>query len=300
MKKLLLTIAAIMVVCSGLLAQNIITKTYRLNNITGINAGFTYDIKVKKGNSDKVVISTPERYSKYIRVSYSSGILKLSIDNSYQNRGLFFKKYNDEKICVELEMNRIDYLNLSGASKFSSDDSFSTKELKLDLSGAASLRPLNISGNILKIDLSGAANASIIGNFNSVKGEVSGAGSFTLNGNSSDADLELSGAANFKMNGDVSRSLTLDNSGASRATVTGNGSRVIISCSGASNANTKEFKANDVSVEVSGASKATVYSSKNLTVETSGASRITYYGNPNNIYDKSDNKTIVNGDKIRK
>jgi hypothetical protein len=290
--------AAIIAALSGLYAQNIVTKTYKLNKITSISAGYTYDIKVTKGNSDKVVISAPERYAKYIKVSFSSGFLKLYFDESFRNRR-FTRNYNDEKISVTLEMSRIDYLDLSGAARFSSNDTFFSNELKLDVSGAASIHPLNISGNSLKLDLSGASNATLNGDFGMIKGELSGAASVILNVNSKDTDLEISGAANLKYNGDVKHNLTLDNSGASRSTVNGNGTRVIISCSGASNANTRNFKANDVNVEVSGASNASVYSAKSLTVETSGCSKITYYGNPDNIYDKSDNKTIINGDRIK-
>lgn len=299
MKTLLLTVAAIIAAFSGLYAQNTITKNYKLNKITSISAGFTYDIKVSKGNSDKVVITAPERYAKYIKVSFSSGHLKLYFDDSFGNRR-YDHKYNDEKISVTLEMSRIDYIDLSGAARFSSNDTFITNELKLDLSGAASIRPLNISGNSLKLDLSGASSATLNGNFDLIKGDISGAANMLLNVNSKETDIEISGASNLKYNGDVKRNITLDNSGASRSTVVGNGSQVIISCSGASNADTRGFKAIDVNVEVSGASHASVYSSKNLTVETSGCSKITYYGNPNNIYDKSDNKTIINGDKYKK
>jgi predicted metal-binding protein len=51
MKTLLLTVATIIAAFSGLYAQNTITKNYKLNKITSISAGFTYDIKVSKGNS---------------------------------------------------------------------------------------------------------------------------------------------------------------------------------------------------------------------------------------------------------
>lgn len=291
MKRIFITIAIITLFISNAFAQ-IITNTYHISNINGIESEFIFDITITKGNSDKIIIKTPKKYAKDIVVSHNKGVLKLKIADSWFNR---HRNNNNDKITVNLEMNNISYINLSGAASTTFNGDYNTDNLCCELSGASSIKQLNISGNHLDIDVSGAANCKINGNFNDIDGDISGAATLNYIGNSNNIEIDNSGAGNFNYSGDITNIAEVNNSGASNSTLKGKGEIINCSCSGAANINAKEFFTRNASAETSGASKISVNASNILNVETSISSRIIYYGNPKTINDRTKNKTIIKG-----
>lgn len=135
------------------------TKTYEFKNITGIEAGFTYDIHVTHGRSNMVTIVYDSMYEDYMSVNYYgiSGTLCLEMNELPRK----LRNSSHPNIKVYLEMTKVEDIELSGASSITFEGEFSTTELDLDMSGASHLHSLKIKGTSLSADCSGASKAKV-------------------------------------------------------------------------------------------------------------------------------------------
>ena len=132
-------------------------------------------------------------------------------------------------------------LMISGASKGTVTGFKSASPLRLDVSGATTLKLTDIAAGDTDF-------------------EVSGASKLTGNLTAGQADFYISGASSMDLSG-VTNDMEIEVSGASRADL-------------------EEFRAGNVGVTLSGASEATVYVNEMLDIEISGASRLYFVGNP--------------------
>ena len=190
-------------------------------------------------------------------------------------------------------MPTIEDIELSGAANLTATGTFKTRELDIDLSGATSVKGLQISGSELTIECSGASNITITGDFsNSIEADASGASNITIEGNSRDLDIEASGASNVHVTGEHKYTET-SCSGASTIKLDGSTSYFKSETSGASNLKAKDYSAKDGYAEVTGASSAKVRCTGTLKIMVSKMSSITHYGNPNIV-------NVDRGSNIRK
>ena len=284
MKKTLMLLAILQFVTLSLFANNTITKKYDFGAIKSIEASSIYEIEVTEGTEKGVTIVCDAAYEEHLEVKYFQGELILAMKPNMKMIN------NKEGIKVYLQMPTIEDIDLSGAAKLSASGTFKTRELDIDLSGATSVKGLQISGSELSIDCSGASSLTITGNFSSsIDAEVSGASKVTITGNSRDLDIEASGASNVHVTGEHKYTET-SCSGASNIKLDGSTSYFKSETSGASNLKAQDYNAKDGYAEVTGASNAKVSCTGTLKIMVSKMSKLTYYGNPNIVnIDKSSN-----------
>ena len=284
MKKTLILLAVLQIVTLSLFANSTVTKKFDFGTIKSIEAGSIFSIEVTEGNEKGVTIVCDEAYEEHIEVKYFQGELILSMKPNVKMLN------NKEGIKVYLQMPTIEDIELSGAANLTATGSFKTRELDIDLSGATSVKGLQISGSELTIECSGASNITITGDFsNSIEADASGASNITITGNSRDLDIEASGASNVHVTGEHKYTET-SCSGASNIKLDGSTSYFKSETSGASNLKAKDYNAKDGYAEVTGASNAKVRCTGTLKIMVSKMSKFTYYGNPNIInVDKSSN-----------
>lgn len=268
------------------------TKTYDFGDITSISAGSNFQVFVTQGKSDKVKVvydSDIEEYAN-IDVRYHAGRLSLIVKQEKP-----FKKWtNDTQIQVYLEMDDISMIDMSGAAKATFTGRFKTEYLDLDISGAAGVYDLEITGHTLDADISGAANASITGSFpKKIDIDLSGASKMKLNADSDILKADVSGAGKLVCSGNYNES-HICCTGASSAEITGKTLSAEYECSGASSVDAKEFNAKKAEVELTGASKAAVYAGDELHYNVSRASKMVYYGDAK-LYNHNDDTNIVKG-----
>ncbi|MEG2321283.1 MAG: DUF2807 domain-containing protein [Bacteroidales bacterium] len=283
MKKFLLLLAVVAFTVSAALGQSV-TKNYKLNNITGIDASSVYKIKITKGNSDKIEVICPDYLSNYIKIYSLNGIAYFKTETP---RNFRYPRNTNMEITVNMQMSTIKYIDLSGASSLYATGEFTTNNLTYDLSGASHAE-LNISGKYVQLSCNGASMLSQRGNFDNMKVDCSGASKMIINGNINDILCDISGATNFTYNGN-SNNIELELSGASKASLTGRTNNIKATNSGASFLNAKGMISTDVSVEATGASKANVYCTNILKANASSSSIINYYGNPKQMFSKPSN-----------
>ena len=174
-------------------------------------------------------------------------------------------------------MPSLTYLDLSGASSLAASGEFDESSFDCDLSGASSLKSLNIKAQSFTFDISGAAKVSLNGNFNHAKGDISGAARVTFDGNMNIFRLGTSGAANTAYNGN-SGEIYINTSGAANTTLTGKTDKLQFDISGAAKLNAREMIAQDVTGEATGVARAVVYGNRTIRVGASASASIVYYG----------------------
>ena len=284
MKKSLILLAVLQIATLSLFAGNTITKRYDFGTIKSIDAGSIYEIEVTEGNQKGVTIVCDSAYEGHLEVKYFQGELILAMKPNVQMIN------NKEGIKVYLQMPTIEDIELSGAAKLTASGTFKTRELDIDLSGATSVKGLQISGSELSIDCSGASNLTITGDFSSsIEADVSGASKVTITGNSRDLEIEASGASNVQVTGEHKFTET-SCSGASSINLEGSTGYFKSETSGASNLKAQNYTAKDGYAEVTGASNAKIRCTGTLKIMVSKMSKLTHYGNPNIVnIDKSSN-----------
>ena len=268
------------------------TKYFEFGDITSISAGSNFKVYVTYGRSDKVKVIYDSDLEKYadLDIRYHAGRLSLNLK---QDKPL--KSWTStNQVQVYLEMDEISLIEMSGAAKATFTGSFETETLDLDVSGAASIHDLNITGQALDADISGASNATVTGSFpEKIDIDLSGASKMSMTADSDILKADVSGAGKLLCSGKYNE-CHIFCSGASDAEISGKTVKAEYECSGASSVEAKELTARTVEVELTGASKATVYASDDLHYNVSRASKMVYYGNAK-LHNHNEDTNIVKG-----
>lgn len=271
MKKLFLTIAVAATAIISAKAEEK-SKTCTFGDITGINAGYNYEVYVSHGASKEVEVVFDSELEAYLKITYSriTGSLNLNIADlprKMRNREL-------KPIKVYLEMDHISSIGLSGAAEATFDGNFNAAELDVDLSGAAEVHGLIVNGTNLDIDCSGASELTVTGNF------------------TEGIDIDLSGACNMKCEGSY-RYCNIACSGSSDVVVSGKADKLTFEGSGASTIKARNLEARTAEVKLTGSCTAVVNASEELHYNIARACDIIYYGDARLVNHNSD-------DNIRK
>ncbi len=288
MKKILLSAIAVFALAAGAFAQDTVTKTYNFGEFNGVKAGYVHEIHLTKGNSDKIEVTCPERLVKYQDYKVLGGTLYLNME--VPNR---FRLKEDEKIVVNIQMEDIRLISLSGASGLTPKGRFSGKNVELKMSGASSMKgTLFLDADYLTYGFSGASEGAISGTFSEVKGELSGASELDIEADVKTYDMEASGASSCNFTGKA-ESVRIECSGASEIDLEGSTTDISIECSGASEVDAEHMTAVNAYATASGASSVRVYGDNTLELHTSGSSSIKYYGAAKDL--RISNKSISRG-----
>ena len=249
--------------------ESLAGKTYKFSSLTGVRAGGVFEIEVTRGRSGKVTVYAPAKTLEHIIVSESGGVLTLRVENGYnisdRSSGWFSRTKNLKgPVKVTADLPSLTVIDLSGAAKLVSKESFSEKDSKIELSGAAKASLSKLSADFLNLELSGAAELVIAGSWEQVK-------------------CDQSGAAKLVINGNISNKLAADLSGASIIKATGKTDHTSLEISGAAAFKGTDFMTKELSIELSGASKAAITVAKRISGEVSGASSLVYHGDPDKV-----------------
>lgn len=290
MKRILFTIAAAAIALIAAHAEEK-TKVYDFGEITGIDAGYNYEIHVTEGRSDKVKVVFDSELESIIEVRYSSVGKRLTLHakNDFTKR---LRNGSTVPVQVYLEMKNVSSLNISGAAKVYFDGSFRTENLNLDISGAAGVSGLEIDGITMDADCSGAADVYVTGTFmDKVDLDISGAAKMVYDGDSKVLDADVSGASKFKCSGRFDECEVKCN-GASAATLSGKATVAEYECAGASSIDAQDFIVRNVDVELTGASKAKVHATGELRHDVSRTSKMTWFGDAKTINLNNDSNIV--------
>jgi hypothetical protein len=247
MKKALISIFLSVVVlsliafpgCKGTITGgNTVTEKKDVTNFTTLDIGSAFEVDIKQSDTYSLTIEADESLIDYIEVTQTGTSLRIYLSPRH-----IFTDFTlgSRKMKAIITMPNLYSLALSGASKGTVTGFNSQANLNLEVSGATTLKLVNMAAG-------------------NVQAEVSGASTMTGNLTAADANFIVSGASTMNL--------------------TGLANIMVIEVSGASRAELEQFKTKIVTSEVSGASTATIHVEQTLNVEVSGASSLYFVGNP--------------------
>lgn len=182
-------------------------------------------------SADCITVTADKNIAPYIKVFVEEG--ELNIDE----KGVMLINVPAAEVLVPVSSKPLKSIDVSGASRFSSDIVLENNELAIDLSGASKVE---IEANVkeLDADLSGASTLNIGGTAVEAELECSGASTLNCDDFSTDsADVHVSGAS--KIGTLAAKTVTGSVSGASHLSVKDGCDISKVSTSGASGVSSK-------------------------------------------------------------
>lgn len=207
-------------------------KNAEVRKVSGFHAikvSNAFDVIIKQGNEEAVVVSAAdEKYIKRIKAEVVNGVLRIS----YDNENVWKWTNENRKLRAYISVKNIDMIDASGATDIKIDGVLRGGNLKVDLSGASSLKG-NIAYSSMRVDQSGASSSKISGSVTTLDIDVSGASDFTgFDLVTENCKADASGASDIKIT--VNKDLRVNASGASDVQYKGTASISDFRTSGAS------------------------------------------------------------------
>lgn len=175
-------------------------RSWDLTNFTKLDVSGAYQVRVRRGDAFRVTAHGAQRGLDEVRVVVDGETLQIESEKKFRISGFGGLNRERARVLFEVEMPRLDGLDISGAARADVRGFASAGEMNIDQSGASWLT-LATDSAPLRLDVSGASHTQLIGTAPTLTAELSGA-------------CELRAR---RLNADE---VTLDASGASRATVT--------------------------------------------------------------------------------
>lgn len=204
-----------------------------------LNGSFS---KIKISHAIKVIITQGETESLAVSANdekYLEDIVTELDGNTLviKSQGNRWTGRSNRQLKVYISFKKLEAIEVSGASDVVTVGSISQPALRLELSGASTLKG-DIKTGTLALDLSGASQLTVKGSTEVLKATCSGASD--LNGydlTAELANLDVSGASDIEIN--VNREIKAEASGASSIRYKGNATVTNVKTSGASSINKK-------------------------------------------------------------
>jgi RNA polymerase sigma factor (sigma-70 family) len=171
-----------------------VTKEIQVRDFTAVDVGSAFEVEITQGQAFKTTITIDDNLFEYVKAQKEDSTLKIHLVIAPGH-----SIHTKAGMKAVITMPQLDALSLSGATKGTLKGFKSTKDFKLDLSGASSLKGAIDAG---KVDF-----------------QASGASKVSLQGSGTDGKLEASGASKVDLAKFSLESLNIDLSGASTATV---------------------------------------------------------------------------------
>lgn len=214
MKKILFLLFAMIFTATSLIAQSRDVRSVAPFN--KIKAGSSFDVFIRKGNEEKVVIEAQSGDIDKILTRVDGKTLTISVENSWWG-----DSFNFRGVKVFVTFRELEEVAASGSGSVRIESPLTANDLRLSSSGSGSLyceKDLSSRGSI-RISNSGSGSCKIQASI-ATQGEVrmtnSGSGSMMLEEiNANQLKIENSGSGSVKINGGNvnSQSIVMSGSG---------------------------------------------------------------------------------------
>lgn len=250
------------------------TKSYALNHFDGLEVSWIYNVNLVQSSDWKVEVEAPDFVMPYLQVKVRGNRLVLNVSGMPGDVRKKMERGN-YKVNASVAMPELARVEMSGASKLLADGDFKTGSFSMELSGATSVKGLQMTSTFADIECSGASKFQLTGSLKEIKMNLSGASKGILESDGNAFNTDLSGSAKVELTG-VFDKADMELSGASNIKMKGALGTVRMSGSGAAKFDLTDSPANDVWMELSGASSARVVALDKLGVHLSGGSSCHY------------------------
>ena len=147
----------------------VVKETRNVSNFDAIKIGGAFDVYLKQGNSESLVIEADENLMDLIKTDVRGGTLVIDTRENIRN---------SKELNIYITFRQLEKLNLSGAVEVKSDGKLKFDDLSIDGSGASEI-DLELEVDKLSCDFSGASEISLTGSANYCSIDNSGASEVT-------------------------------------------------------------------------------------------------------------------------
>jgi hypothetical protein len=181
----------------------------KLTGFHAVNVAGSFDVFIKQGSTESVVVDAPADVINYIVTEVKDGILKVyTKDNLGRGWGNLF---NNKKIIVYVSIKTVDGISLTGSGDVSFKDGVTANSLKLQLTGSGDVSG-KINAKSLETDITGSGDVEVWGQADNSKVSLTGSGDYsggrlkTTNtvasvGGSGDISLNVSSSLQARVSG---------------------------------------------------------------------------------------------------
>jgi hypothetical protein len=175
---------------------NIVTEKRQVSDFTGISTGGSYEVELKKGPANEVLVESDDNIIKYIETRVVGDMLLIKTKGSYN----FMNSHT--KITVTAP--EINLLKCSGAASIQTEDVFSSLgKISIEASGAAGIEA-NFDAPEISTKASGASKIEINGRTRNHKASTSGSADIKAGGLLTEiSDVRASGASSIHVHASV-------------------------------------------------------------------------------------------------
>lgn len=180
-------------------------KTLEVPEFKAIYVNSNYTVILKQTNRQEVVVEALTEVFELTEFKVENGILMINIERKPEttNKSIW-SKIDDIKLNptmkVSISMKTVTELQVNGAGKIVSENSISSDQLVLGVSGSGSM-DVDIKGNAVNAELSGSGSLTLRGYATTLNAVVSGSGSIKgFECPLESAKIKLSGTGSAELN----------------------------------------------------------------------------------------------------
>ncbi|RMG29065.1 MAG: DUF2807 domain-containing protein [Bacteroidetes bacterium] len=205
----------------------VVRESRDLRNFDAISVGGSFDVFLRQGRSQSLVVEADENLLDIISTEVNNGTLKIKTEKNIQQA---------EKLNIFITVEDLRSLEVSGAADLIAEGSIYADDLKIKCSGSADVKLLDLRAENLACSASGSADIRLAGRAQSLTASMSGSSDLQARDFKTEScTLQLSGSSDAFVY--ASQSLTASASGSSDVHCYGSPEHRQVSSSGAADVN---------------------------------------------------------------
>ncbi len=246
------------------------TEARTLSSFESIEAKNGVILEVFQSNSSKAIIETENKEQQnYIETKVSGNTLYVSISSKKNSKKLVFKK-----LKIKVYTQKLNGIDLSGASILKIQDQFQIANLSVKLKGASQMNSVKaIQSNDLKIDVRGAS--ILQGIFKAKTTNINAAGSSQIKGTL------------------TSESVHANIAGASIVNLDGSSDRLFLEVEGSSIVNTIKLKSKQAQITSKSSSVVESWVTDSLDAKAFNTAQVSIKGEPKKLKVETKNVGLI-------
>ncbi len=180
-------------------------KTLEVPEFKAIYVNSNYTVMLKQTNKQEVVVEALTEIFELTEFKVENGILMINVERKPETTSKsIWSKIDDIKLNptmkVYISMKNVTELQVNGAGKIISENSISSDQILLGVSGSGSM-DVDIKGNAVNAELSGSGTLTLRGYANALDAVVSGSGNIKgFECPLESAKIKLNGSGNAELN----------------------------------------------------------------------------------------------------
>ncbi len=198
MQKVLFSICAAFVIVSAA-AQNVVYDAHadvrKVSSFNKVSISGALSVYLSQGKEQAVAVSSEDgKYNDKIKTEVRDGMLKVYVESGNWNKW----SWGNKELKAYITITDIEMLNVSGASSVKLTDPITANDLKVEVTGASSIKGAGLNGNNINLHLTGASSVKIPIKGSSLDFHLTGASDADVDGSTTSLSVEATGASSFK------------------------------------------------------------------------------------------------------